>query len=143
MAARRVAPRLLAIVVGLVCGILLTGTGRAQGPDDITGLLAEVKRLHGQGKYVEALPMAKRVVELAQKYVGEEQPEFAFAVTLSFPGERNKHKGTVRGEQIGDLWRIHFVDIFDIMQLLDAVHSGKLDTYYRKTITVRTLVKKG
>jgi hypothetical protein len=48
----------------------------------------------------------------------------------------------VRVGPIGELWRIHFVDMFDIMQLLDAVHSGKLDTYYRKTITVRTLVKK-
>lgn len=49
----------------------------------------------------------------------------------------------VRAGPMADLWRIHFVDIFDIMQLLDAVHSGKLETYYRKTITVRTLVKKG
>ena len=49
----------------------------------------------------------------------------------------------VRAGEIGNnVWRIHFVDIFDIMQLLDAVHSGKPETYYRKTITVRTLVKK-
>lgn len=47
----------------------------------------------------------------------------------------------VRGGEIGkNVWRVHFVDIFDIMQLLDAIYSGKPETYYRKKITVRTLV---
>jgi hypothetical protein len=50
----------------------------------------------------------------------------------------------VRGGEIGNnVWRVHFVDIFDIMQMLDAIHSGKPETYYRKTITVRTRVPKG
>ena len=80
MTGGRTAPRLAMVVVGLVCGILLSGTSRAQGPDDITGLRAEVSRLHGQGKYAEALPFAQRVAELAQKRHGEEHPEFASAI---------------------------------------------------------------
>jgi tetratricopeptide (TPR) repeat protein len=81
MTGGRTAPRLAMVVVaGLVCGILLTGTGRAQGPDDITGLRAEVSRLHGQGKYAEALPFAQRAPELAQKRHGEEHPEYASAI---------------------------------------------------------------
>lgn len=48
----------------------------------------------------------------------------------------------VRGGEIGNnLWRVHFVDIFDIMQLLDAIHNGKPETCYRKTVTVRTRVR--
>jgi len=72
-----IAPRLVAMIaVGLLCGMLLSGTGRAQGPDDLTRLQAEVSRLHGQGKYAEALQFAQRAAELALRH-GEEQPEFA------------------------------------------------------------------
>ena len=39
-----------------------------------------MSRLHGQGKYPEALPFAQRAAELAQKRHGEEHPEFASAI---------------------------------------------------------------
>jgi hypothetical protein len=46
----------------------------------------------------------------------------------------------VRGGQDEDgVWRMHFVDMFDIMHFLDAIHSGNTETDYRKT--VRKLVK--
>jgi len=49
----------------------------------------------------------------------------------------------VRGGPDGDLWRLYFLDIFDIVQLLEAVHSGKPETHYCKTVTrlVKTRVK--
>jgi hypothetical protein len=36
-----------------------------------------------------------------------------------------------------NVWRVHFVDIFDIMQMLDAIRTGMPETSY---LTVRTLV---
>jgi hypothetical protein len=53
MTGGRTAPRLAAIVVGLLCGMLITGTGRAQGPDDLTGLVAEVSRAVDGQAYLE------------------------------------------------------------------------------------------
>jgi len=49
----------------------------------------------------------------------------------------------VRGGPDGDLWRLYFLDIFDILQLLEAVHIGKPETHYCKTVTrlVKTRVK--
>src|SRR5262249_13509229 len=44
------------------------------------------------------------------------------------------------GRNEDDLWRIYFADMFDIMQLLDAIHDRKLETYYRKTVKVRSLI---
>jgi hypothetical protein len=49
----------------------------------------------------------------------------------------------VRAGEVGDnIWRVHFVDIFDIMHMLEAIHEGKSETNYRKKISVRTRVGK-
>jgi len=73
--------RLAAMVVaGLVCGIALAGGARAQGPDELAGLLAEVRRLYGQGKYPDAIPIAERAVSVAREHYGEEHAAFASAV---------------------------------------------------------------
>jgi hypothetical protein len=47
----------------------------------------------------------------------------------------------LRGGSDGELWRVRFLDIFDIMQLLEAAHTGKPEIYYRKTLTRRTLTR--
>jgi tetratricopeptide (TPR) repeat protein/CHAT domain-containing protein len=73
--------RLAALAVAwVVCGIALAGPARAQGQDDLARLSAEVSRLHGQGKYAQAVPIAERYVELARQQHGEEHPAFATAV---------------------------------------------------------------
>src|SRR5262245_35907826 len=74
--------RLAALAVAwVVCGIALAGPAQAQGQDDLARLSAEVSRLHGQGKYAQAVPIAQRYVELARQQYGEEHPAFATAVT--------------------------------------------------------------
>jgi hypothetical protein len=45
------------------------------------------------------------------------------------------------GRDDNGIWRMHFADIFDIKHLLDAIHNGKPEADYRKTVTVRTLTK--
>jgi len=49
----------------------------------------------------------------------------------------------IRGGPVGDQWHVRYVDIFDIMQLLEAVHEGKTETNYRKVLTrvTRTPIK--
>jgi len=49
----------------------------------------------------------------------------------------------VRGGPVGDQWHMRYVDIFDIMQLLEAVHAGRMETKYRKVLTrlTRTPIK--
>ena len=39
----------------------------------------------------------------------------------------------VRGGSDGTRWTIHYIDVFDIIQLLDAVAVGSEATYYNKT----------
>src|SRR5688500_16444719 len=52
---------------------------QAQGADDLAALRGQVSRLHSQGKYAEALPLAERYVALARQRHGEEHTEFATA----------------------------------------------------------------
>jgi CHAT domain-containing protein/tetratricopeptide (TPR) repeat protein len=68
-------------VAWVVCGIALTGTTQAQGHDDLAWLNAEVDRLHGQGEFAEAVPIAQRYVELARQKHGEEHPAFATSIS--------------------------------------------------------------
>ena len=82
MAGVGVLRRLVTLVVAWVmCGIALAEAARAQGQDDLDRLRAEVSRLHGQGKYTQALPIAQRYVELARQRHGEEHPAFAGAIS--------------------------------------------------------------
>jgi hypothetical protein len=41
----------------------------------------------------------------------------------------------VRGNMNADLCTLWYIDLFDIMQLLAAVHEERTDTYYRKDVT--------
>jgi len=72
--------RRIAALAGLVCAVLLASAARAQGPDDLTQLFAEVGRLHGQGKFAEAVPIAERAVALARERHGEEHAELGSAL---------------------------------------------------------------
>ena len=47
--------------------------------DDFAALRSQVSRLHGQGKYAEAVPLAERYVALARRKHGEKHVEFAAA----------------------------------------------------------------
>jgi hypothetical protein len=81
MAGGWLARRLVAMVVpGLVCGVVLAIAAHSQGQDDLTQLFAEVGRLHGQGKFAEAAPIAERAVALARERHGEEHAEFGSAL---------------------------------------------------------------
>ena len=56
MAVGRMARRVAALVVaGLVCGVGLADTGRAQGSDEFAGQRGEVNRLVNEEKHAEAL----------------------------------------------------------------------------------------
>ena len=73
--------RLAALAVaGLVCGVVLVGSAHAQGPDELAAMLAEVNRLHREGKYADAISIAERAVTLARERHSEEHVEFAAAV---------------------------------------------------------------
>ena len=67
----------------IVLATLLASAGsigaQAQGGDDLAALRDQVSRLHGQGKYAEAVPLAERYVALARQKHDEEHAEFAAA----------------------------------------------------------------
>jgi CHAT domain-containing protein/tetratricopeptide (TPR) repeat protein len=68
------------VVAALACGMALTSTAHAQGQNELTRLLADVSRLHDQGKSAEAIPMAERAVSVAREHYGEEHAAFATAM---------------------------------------------------------------
>jgi len=72
--------RLAAMVLAVVCGVVLVGLAHAQGPDELPAMLAEVDRLHREGKYADAISIAERAVTLARERHGEEHVEFAEAI---------------------------------------------------------------
>lgn len=41
----------------------------------------------------------------------------------------------IRGGMLRDIANIHFIDIFDILQFLDSIHSNAPKTKYQKTVT--------
>ena len=76
--------RLVRCWVALILAALVVGFGssgaQAQGTDDLAALREQVRRLHSQGKYADALPLAERYVTLAGQKHGEEHTEFATAI---------------------------------------------------------------
>ena len=66
--------------VALVGLALCMTAAHAQQHDELTRLSAEVSRLHGQGKYADAIPVAERYIATARREHGEQHPEFANAV---------------------------------------------------------------
>jgi CHAT domain-containing protein/tetratricopeptide (TPR) repeat protein len=75
-----VRPLMAIVLAGFVWSIALAGAAHAQVEDDLARLLALVGRLHGQGRFAEAVPVAKRAVALARKQYGEEHEEFAVSI---------------------------------------------------------------
>jgi hypothetical protein len=71
-----VRPLVAIVLAGLLGGWCLSTAARSQGPDDLTQLLAEVRRLRDQGHYGKALPIAERAVALARQRYGEEHVAF-------------------------------------------------------------------
>ena len=65
-------PRRAAALIVLVAVLAGAGsvTARAQGTDDIAALNARVVKLHGEGKYAEAIEIAKRSLALAERQFG-------------------------------------------------------------------------
>jgi tetratricopeptide (TPR) repeat protein len=73
--------RFLALIVlmGLVVG---TGPGaQAQGADELAALNAQVSELYNQGKYAQAVPLAKQYVATARQKHGEDHTEYADAIS--------------------------------------------------------------
>jgi tetratricopeptide (TPR) repeat protein len=54
---------------------------RAQRANDLPALREQVRQLHSQGKYTEAIPLAERYVALARRKHGENHTEFATAIS--------------------------------------------------------------
>jgi tetratricopeptide (TPR) repeat protein len=76
-AARRVTKMTLA---AFMPGLVAVSAAHTEKPDDVARLIAEVGRLHQQGKYAEAIPFAEEAVSLTRKRYREEHAEFASAM---------------------------------------------------------------
>jgi len=68
------------IVLATLLSTLGSIMAQAQGADDLAALRGQVSRLHSQGKYAEAVPLAERYVALARQTHGEEHTEFVTAI---------------------------------------------------------------
>jgi CHAT domain-containing protein/Tfp pilus assembly protein PilF len=68
------------VLAGLTCGVVLATAAPAQEPDELARLGREVNRLHGQGKYADAIPVAERYVALARQKHGDEHTQVATAL---------------------------------------------------------------
>ena len=60
------------------CGVaLFVMLASSCKPDDLSSLRGQVRQLYEAGKYAEAVPLAQRAVELAEKQFGPEHPDVA------------------------------------------------------------------
>jgi tetratricopeptide (TPR) repeat protein len=62
---------------GVALFVMLASSSSAQTgakPDDLSSLLGQARQLYEAGKYAEAVPLAQRAVELAEKQFGPEHP---------------------------------------------------------------------
>jgi CHAT domain-containing protein/tetratricopeptide (TPR) repeat protein len=69
------------IVLAVLPVIAASMQARAQGADDLAALREQVRQLHSQGKYSEAVPLAERYVALARRKHGENHAEYATAIS--------------------------------------------------------------
>ena len=80
--ALRTAP---AVVFLLLAAFLVATTvnspARAQSADDLDRMNHEIERLYGENKVAAALPLAERYVALTRQRYGEDNPEYATALT--------------------------------------------------------------
>jgi CHAT domain-containing protein/tetratricopeptide (TPR) repeat protein len=74
-------------VGGIAKGDALVGTlpicrrmAQGENADELARLSAEVRRLHSQGKYADAIPLAERYVALTLRKHGESSAEYATAI---------------------------------------------------------------
>ena len=70
----------LIVLAGLVVGGRLIDA-QAQVTDELAAVREQVRSLHGQGKYADALTLAERYVSLARHRHGEEHTEFFAAIS--------------------------------------------------------------
>jgi hypothetical protein len=76
---------------------------------------------------------------LRQAHAGYASPEFTNLTGISgapvFSANTGKLRGmVVRGGTDGKLWTIHYIDVFDIIVLLEAVVAGHDAADYAKSI---------
>jgi hypothetical protein len=98
----------------IVLATLLATAGsmraQAQGADDLAGLRDQASRLHSQGKYAEAIPLAERYVALASQNHGEEPrslplpmpgwlPSTATKAATPRPSRSSRGKGDSRSDR--------------------------------------------
>ena len=70
---------------GVALFVMLASSGSAQNgakPDDLSSLLGQAQQLYEAGKYAEAVPLAQRAVELAEKQFGPEHPDVATSLNV-------------------------------------------------------------
>ncbi len=80
--ALRIAPAVvLLLLAALVAAGAMTGPARAQAADDLDRLNHEIERLYSENKIAAALPLAERYVALTRQRYGEDNPEYATALT--------------------------------------------------------------
>jgi tetratricopeptide (TPR) repeat protein/CHAT domain-containing protein len=83
--------RLAALVLaGLACTIVLASAAHAQADAELARLRSEVSRLHDQGKYAEAIPVAERYLRLARRKHGEEHRKVSDALNWLGLGYNNQ-----------------------------------------------------
>jgi esterase/lipase superfamily enzyme len=71
-----------AVVLLFLAALFAAGaTARAQGTDDLDRLNHEIERLYSENKIAAALPLAERYVALTRQRYGEDNPEYATALT--------------------------------------------------------------
>jgi hypothetical protein len=54
-------------VAAVVCWIMWASAAHAQAEDDVPRMLADVSRLHREGKFADAIPIAERAAALARQ----------------------------------------------------------------------------
>jgi tetratricopeptide (TPR) repeat protein len=81
MTARLVWPAVVVIALLTLVVSKLPNEARAQGPDELASLRAQVSQLFSQGKYAEAVPIAEQYVALARQKYGDNHAEYAAAIS--------------------------------------------------------------
>jgi tetratricopeptide (TPR) repeat protein len=81
MTGRWMRRRVALIVLAMLLAIAAPMQTRAQGTDDLAALREQVRQLHSQGKYSEAIPIAEQYVAMARRKHGENHTEFAPAIS--------------------------------------------------------------
>ena len=81
MTVRLAWPAVVVIALLTLAVSKLPNEARAQGPDELASLRAQVSQLYSQGKYAEAVPIAEQYVALARQKLGDNHAEYAAAIS--------------------------------------------------------------